>query len=247
MDSVKSIPAGSTLAYSIEGTATHGGGSCQISMSYDSGASWNVIHSIIGGCMVEGLDLSVEIPSEAPSGEALFSWSWFNHLGNREMYQNCAVVTITNGGSGLTGPTPFVANVGVNECHTIEGIDVVFPNPGSSVSYGGSYASSKPTAVAGFTGTNCIGPGATSSPSNTTAIASDSSSSTATNVTPISAAASVAASTAIAGPATSAAVVAHAVVDGTTSTSVAGTTTTATAKTQCQRRRRRSHSRDLSY
>jgi len=224
MDSVKSIPAGSTLAYSVGGTATHGGGSCQISMSYDFGVSWNVIHSIIGGCMNEGLDLSVEIPSEAPSGEALFSWSWFNHLGNREMYQNCAVVTITNGGSGLTGPTPFVANVGVNECHTIEGIDVVFPNPGSSVAYGGSYASSKPTAVAGFTGTNCIGPGATSSPSNTTA-----------------------ASTTIAGPATSAAVVAHAVVDGTTSTSVAGTTATATANTQCQRRRRRSHSRDLLY
>jgi hypothetical protein len=85
MDSVKSISAGSTLAYSVGGTATHGGGSCQISMSYDFGVSWNVIHSIIGGCMNEGLDLSVEIPSEAPSGEALFSWSWFNHLGNREV------------------------------------------------------------------------------------------------------------------------------------------------------------------
>ncbi len=85
MDSVQTIAAGSVMDFSLAGTATHGGGSCQISMSYDMGASWNVIHSIIGGCMIEGMDLNVNIPSEAPSGEALFSWSWFNHEGNREV------------------------------------------------------------------------------------------------------------------------------------------------------------------
>jgi hypothetical protein len=31
------------------------------------------------------------------------------------MYMNCAAVTVTNGGSGLSGPTPFVANANVNE------------------------------------------------------------------------------------------------------------------------------------
>lgn len=35
-------------------------------------------------------------------------------------------------------------------------------NPGDSVSYGGSYASSRPTAAAGFTGSNCVAPGASS-------------------------------------------------------------------------------------
>lgn len=40
---------------------------------------------------------------------------------------NCAVVTVTGGGSGLTGPAPFVANAGTNDCSTIEGVDVVFP------------------------------------------------------------------------------------------------------------------------
>lgn len=79
------------------------------------------------------------------------------------MYMNCAAVTVANGGSGLTGPTPFVANANVNECHTIENTDVVFPYPGSIIHYGGSYASSKPTAPAGFTGSNCVGPGATAS------------------------------------------------------------------------------------
>lgn len=43
------------------------------------------------------------------------------------MYMNCAVVTVQGGGSGLDGPAPFVANAGVNQCATIEGIDTVFP------------------------------------------------------------------------------------------------------------------------
>lgn len=78
---------------------------------------------------------------------------------------NCAAVTVTNGGSGLTGPTPFVANANVNECKTIENIDVVFPDPGSVVHYGGSYASTRPTTPAGYVGSNCVGPGASASPS----------------------------------------------------------------------------------
>ncbi|WVQ95100.1 hypothetical protein IAU59_002194 [Kwoniella sp. CBS 9459] len=166
MDSVASLSAGSPMDFTVAGTATHGGGSCQVSMSYDLGATWNVIWTQMGGCLVDGMTNTIDIPSEAPSGEALFAWGWFNRLGNREMYHNCAVVTITNGGSGLNEndfPTPFVANADVNECKTIEGVDVVFPNPGKNVKYGGDYASSRPTTPAGYTGSNCVGPGATES------------------------------------------------------------------------------------
>lgn len=89
---------------------------------------------------------------------------------------NCAAVTVTNGGSGLSGPTPFVANANVNDCKTIEGVDVVFPDPGPIVHYGGSYTSSRPTMPAGFSGSNCVGPGASASPNkpvaSSTAIAS---------------------------------------------------------------------------
>ena len=157
------------MNYTIVGTATHGGGSCQISMSYDQGATWSVIFSQIGGCPVDDMTTSITIPSAASSGEALFAWSWFNLQGNREMYQNCAVVTITNGGAGLdssTYPTPFVANAGVNDCKTIENTAVVFPNPGPNVRYGGAYKDTKPTTPAGFTGSNCVGPGAGSSNSS---------------------------------------------------------------------------------
>ncbi|WRT68564.1 uncharacterized protein IL334_005541 [Kwoniella shivajii] len=166
MTSVATYSAGSTMNFTIAGTATHGGGSCQISMSYDEGSTWNVIFSQVGGCLIDGMTTDITIPSDAPSGEALFAWGWFNRQGNREMYHNCAPITIKNGGSGLNDndyPTPFVANANVNECVTIENIDVVFPNPGKNVKYGGNYASTKPTTPAGFAGSNCVGPGASSS------------------------------------------------------------------------------------
>ncbi|WVQ80049.1 hypothetical protein IAT38_002150 [Cryptococcus sp. DSM 104549] len=165
MSSVATWSAGSTYNYTVVGTATHGGGSCQLSMSYDSGATWSVIFSQIGGCLVDGMTTEFPLPADAPSGEALFAWGWFNLLGNREMYHNCAPVTITGGGAGLSGddyPTPFVANADVNECVTIENIEVVFPNPGKNVKYGGSYAGSQPTEPVGFTGSNCVAPGASS-------------------------------------------------------------------------------------
>lgn len=110
--------------------------------------------------------------------------------GNREMYMNCAAVTVTNGGSGLTGPTPFVANANVNECKTIENIDVVFPDPGSVVHYGGSYASTRPTTPAGYVGSNCVGPGASASPSGSAKASSSASPSKTSAQQPTTAAAS---------------------------------------------------------
>jgi len=71
--------------------------------------------------------------------------------------QNCAPVTITNGGKGLDAtkyPAPFVANVDAAPgCHTIEGTEVVFPNPGVNVRYGGKYAGTVPAGGTGITGT----------------------------------------------------------------------------------------------
>ncbi|EER38195.1 endoglucanase [Histoplasma capsulatum H143] len=124
--------AGGSGEIKLAGTATHGGGSCQISLSYDQGKTFKVIESIIGGCPLP-MQYSFKIPSSAPSGEALLAWTWFNKIGNREMYMNCAPVSI-EGGSGDKAafdklPDIYVANVG-NGKTTIEGQDVVFPNPG---------------------------------------------------------------------------------------------------------------------
>jgi hypothetical protein len=79
--------AGGEYNLTLAGGATHSGGSCQISLSYDNGATFKVIESIIGGCPL-AYTYNFTIPSFAPSSDtALLSWSWFNLVGLREMYQ----------------------------------------------------------------------------------------------------------------------------------------------------------------
>lgn len=103
---------------------------------------------MIGGCPLQD-SYDFKIPSDAPSGKnVIFSWSWFNEVGNREMYQNCAVVDIVGGSGasyGLNTPEMFRANTQGGACVTPEGVDFVFPNPGDSVVYGGKYATQKPS------------------------------------------------------------------------------------------------------
>ncbi|KAL6858393.1 hypothetical protein J3F83DRAFT_750648 [Trichoderma novae-zelandiae] len=137
--SVATWAPGGSYGFTITGSANHGGGSCQASLSYDQGKTWKVIHSYIGGCPPQqDSNWNFTVPTDAPSGDALFAWTWFNQIGNREMYMNCAAVTI--GGSKkrattapLTNrPDMFVANVGNGVC-TYESKDVLFPNPGPDV------------------------------------------------------------------------------------------------------------------
>lgn len=134
----------------LEGSVTHGGGSCQISLSYNKGETFHVIHSMLGGCPITKT-YNFKIPSDAPSGDALLAWTWFNKVGNREMYMNCAQITIKddslkrehlyNMPSSLTSrssfndlPPIFIANVnGPGKCTTFESQEANFPLPGLSV------------------------------------------------------------------------------------------------------------------
>ncbi|KAL6849412.1 hypothetical protein ACO1O0_008952 [Amphichorda felina] len=149
-----SYKAGSTQQLSFKGSAVHGGGSCQVSVTTDKNptkqSQWKVIKSIEGGCpaqdqtgnMGDNADAEIPykydftIPEEMPEGDYVFAWTWFNKVGNREMYMNCASVEVT-GGSGDEGfmntlPDMFVANI-ENECFTLDSADVVFPDPGQAV------------------------------------------------------------------------------------------------------------------
>lgn len=127
-------------------------------------ANWHVIYSIEGGCpsntkgnlgdvkyngnpagasacesekdgdCVHSWD--VLLPRGVKSGHATLSWTWFNTIGNREMYQNCVAVDITGGTGEEMGSFPplFVANLAsVNECETTAEMDVLFPNPGEYI------------------------------------------------------------------------------------------------------------------
>ncbi|KAI4722708.1 hypothetical protein E4T48_00997 [Aureobasidium sp. EXF-10727] len=148
---VTTFSAGSTYNMTVAGSAVHGGGSCQLSLSYDNGATFRVIKSMIGGCPLTST-YDFTIPSYAPDGNALFAWTWQNEQGNREYYMNCATVSI-EGSSASKRDTesfealPFVwkANIpGVNTCTTTEGEDPVYPMPGPDVLYGGSKSKSSP-------------------------------------------------------------------------------------------------------
>ncbi|KAF2871295.1 hypothetical protein BDV95DRAFT_494607 [Massariosphaeria phaeospora] len=156
--------AGETKKVPFIGTAVHGGGSCQFSLTTDAKPSkdtqWKVIHSIIGGCPTkttldanilpenangEGADriFDITMPKDVPAGDYVFAWTWFNKLGNREMYMNCAPITVAGSGgdaSFLSGlPDMFTANlpdqpVTKASCSTPEGLgDLKFPEPGTSV------------------------------------------------------------------------------------------------------------------
>lgn len=142
-------------------TAVHGGGSCQISLTYETDATkqkdpnnWKVIHSFVGGCptnaagnLVKAVacpdsspgcvnqDFTFQIPSEVQNGNAILAWTWFNNIGNREMYMNCAKVSISGGSGKMSSlPAMAVANLAsVNQCKTTEQFNTQFPNPGSYV------------------------------------------------------------------------------------------------------------------
>lgn len=183
-----SMALGSTQPLKFTGSATHGGGSCQISITYDEAPTknsvWKVIHSIEGGCPIQGVagnngdnanavdpsTYSFTVPSNLPTGTAVLAWTWFNKVGNREMYMNCAPITITGGSAKREEleirnatqlmerdtaafnalPNMFLANIG-NGCTTISSTDLLFPDPGQSVEQLGLGTSS---ALASATG-NC--------------------------------------------------------------------------------------------
>jgi hypothetical protein len=158
---------------SFKGSAVHNGGSCQVSLTKDNPASlsansqFKVIYSILGGCPgTSGSTISydVPIPEDVPAGDYTYAWTWFNVIGNREMYMNCAPITIT-GGSGTDAtfnalPDMAVYNVGSkNTCKTVEPSDVDFPNPGKYTMQGSTFKPQPPTCDGNSGGTGAGGPG----------------------------------------------------------------------------------------
>lgn len=137
-----------TVSFPPDQTATHGGGSCQISVTKDkeptATSKWKVIHSIEGGCPTTGSGNSgalgqfdFKVPSALPEGQMTMAWTWFNKIGQREMYMNCAPINVSGGtGEGFDSlPDMAIANINAqgNTCKTTEGSDYTFANPGKSV------------------------------------------------------------------------------------------------------------------
>lgn len=164
--------AGETQTIKFGGTAVHSGGSCQFSITTDKeptkDSQWKVIQSNIGGCPAnyqgnlpdpslktppeEPLSkqvpdtFPVKMPSNIPSGQYTFAWTWMNAEGFREFYMNCAPIQV--GGSSDTPsttsaadalkdlPDMFVANLPSTDCSSVAYENFDYPNPGKNVVYG---------------------------------------------------------------------------------------------------------------
>jgi hypothetical protein len=125
IDTMNQWNAGETQVVSFNGTAVHGGGSCQFSITTDpeptEQSQWKVIQSVIGNCPsnVSGnlpdptfderafsrdplmnqsaATFPVTMPSNIPNGRYTFAWTWLNKLGDREFYMNCAPIQVGSG------------------------------------------------------------------------------------------------------------------------------------------------------
>lgn len=76
LTTVATYEAGSTQTLELRGSATHGGGSCQISLSCNGGKDFNVIKSIMGGCPLKN-SYDFKIPSDIPAAkQCLLAWTW---------------------------------------------------------------------------------------------------------------------------------------------------------------------------
>ncbi|KAJ5737437.1 uncharacterized protein N7483_002562 [Penicillium malachiteum] len=168
---------GENYSIKFQGSVAHGGGSCQVSLTSDrkptKDSKWKVIHSCEGGCPAnvagnlpgDALSkilppLNFTIPLGLQPGKYSLAWTWFNRIGNREMYMNCAPVTLVGSASNDDPiyqsdlfsdlPNMFIANI--NGCQTRENIDIRFPQAGGSVEYRG-----EASYLAGMNEPACIG------------------------------------------------------------------------------------------
>ncbi|KAH7079532.1 hypothetical protein FB567DRAFT_124068 [Paraphoma chrysanthemicola] len=180
--------AGTTQVVSFKGSAVHGGGSCQFSITTDpeptDKSQWKVIQSVVGGCPsnvtgnlpsgshddLTAATFPVTMPSDIPDGRYTFAWTWINKVGNREFYMNCAPVQVGSGsGKASTAsaasalgalPDMFVANLPATECSTKENEDFVYPNPGKNLVEGNGAALGDTLTGSGCTKQNAMGAGA---------------------------------------------------------------------------------------
>ncbi|CAP79436.1 Pc19g00200 [Penicillium rubens Wisconsin 54-1255] len=115
---------GSNNIIKLLGSATHGGGSCQVSLTSDreptKNSEWKVIKSYEGGCPAKGpgnLDGIAEsdnslqphfaIPDDIAPGKYTLAWTWFNRIGNREIKYRPQESEPVCTGNPTFGPIPI--------------------------------------------------------------------------------------------------------------------------------------------
>ncbi|KAF1842362.1 lytic polysaccharide monooxygenase [Cucurbitaria berberidis CBS 394.84] len=156
VSTMNAMKVGEKQTMALSGSAVHGGGSCQLSVSLDTEPTANsifkVIKSMEGGCPgveSQALSYDFELPASIPNGKATFAWTWFSKLsGQPELYMNCAPIDVTGGASDKSAfnslPDMLVANLD-DTCKSVPNFAVQFPTPGDSVQKGATNDLKPPT------------------------------------------------------------------------------------------------------
>ncbi|QIX02019.1 hypothetical protein AMS68_007536 [Peltaster fructicola] len=144
---MNNMAVGDSQTLSFTGSASHGGGTCQLAVSLDheptTNSTWKIIQVYEGGCPVasagnSGTDtFTFKIPQNFPNGVATLAWTWYNRVGNREIYMNCAPITVTGGADNQdyynTLPNMYIINLPSTQCGSVESSNQIIPNPGQYV------------------------------------------------------------------------------------------------------------------
>lgn len=170
------MKVGEPQELSFEGSASHGGGTCQLAVSLDTeptpDSTFKIIQVFEGGCPISAdgnsgtHPFTFTIPEGFPNGVSTFAWFWNNRIGNREAYMNCAPITVSGGADDLSYydslPNLFLANLPSSDCEAPESQSLKVPNPGQFVMKSGdelvepvgakckAYAASQTEGVQGY-------------------------------------------------------------------------------------------------
>lgn len=148
---MNNFEVGDPIELNFTGSASHSGGTCQLAVTMDleptTKSEWKIIQVFEGGCPTTSTaggshPWTFEIPKGFPNGKATLSWTWYNKVGNREIYQNCAPITVTGGDDNGKAyydslPNWYIINLPSGSCTSsseqIPEADVIIPYPGEFV------------------------------------------------------------------------------------------------------------------
>jgi hypothetical protein len=190
VDQENELVAGQPQTMTFDGSASHGGGSCQLSVTLDrqptADSTFKTIASWIGGCPIDDTDggthpWNYTIPSEVPNGKATLAWSWVSKLsGQPEFYMNCAPITVSGGAEDTKEfdqlEDMFRVNLPSSECGSQLSSNLEIPNPGRYVTTIDTRALAPPT------GSGCAAMSQATATESNTGAASSTESTTATAV-----------------------------------------------------------------
>ncbi|KAF2771696.1 hypothetical protein EJ03DRAFT_250225, partial [Teratosphaeria nubilosa] len=141
---MNNMKVGDTQLLDFKGSASHGGGTCELVYTTDleptANTTFKLFQTYQGNCPTSSdgnggtNPFTFTLPQGTPNGRMTLAWIWYNYEGNREIYMNCAPLHVT-GGSDTKDfydslPNAYIINLPSSSCSTPENEAVIIPNPG---------------------------------------------------------------------------------------------------------------------